>query len=311
LISPLKSGEANGLIIDLIRSAWAGFDQVIWLARIPSLLAGILGLAVIWEMMDDWEVTDNQRLWISALTLLPGFYWLAQDAGSASIVGLLYIMSFWLLMGGQYKWAAATMTIMVWIGSAPGLILVVSLVIVNIIRDWLLLGLLHSRAIFKSLAKKSITAGLVGCLAGIPGLLFGQLDPQLPIDGMASIMDPLFINAARGIPGTILTVIVGIYLILSLMITWLAWYDWQLILRSNVMATRIKEDIVSTNFLLVAVPLIMMMIGSIGSYINLLIWPLIIWIGSATSMRIYKPHKLIMPILLAAGIIYSQLTWSL
>jgi len=309
----------------LIIKPWIYFNNP-WMARIPSLLASILGLAVIWEMMDDWEVTDNQRLWISALTLLPGFYWMAQDARVYAMIGLLYMISFWLLMGGQYKWAAVIMGMMIW-GHLVGFILVVSLVVVNLIRDWMLQGMLDIRIIFKSTARKTIGSGLAAIGIGIPAMLPILMSPVVteyklnPIN-LAQILDSIhaaifveilpagWINITAGI-------LILIYIALAGLITLTALYHWGIILKDKESKYIIEDDIVITNGLLVVVPIILMIIISatvkpILFYrpLQILLLPFILWIGSATAMQEYKPQKLILPIALAAAIILAQISWS-
>lgn len=346
LTSPLWYDEAFSINLarlplpSLIRATWLDFTPPLhyliikpfiwisnapWMARIPSLLASIMTLAVIWEMLDDWQVTENQRLWISALTLLPGFYWMAQDARAYAMLSLLYLLSFWLLMGGQYRWAAVTMALMCW-SHALGLILAISLVLVNLIRDWYLLGLLNTRKIYKSLARKTITAGLVGILAGLPGLmpiLLGKeagnfLDMPLSLGQLSnSIITTMFVETVQGPAEILAYIVVLLYLLLSLMIMLLAINEWSQQLRSGETAERIDDDVVVTTGLLVLIPAVLLIVASmLGSSIVFyrtwmpLLYPLIMWIGSATAIQEYKPIKLIMPSLLAAILIISLIGWS-
>jgi len=297
-----------------------------WMIRIPSLLASIMGLAVIWEMMDDWEVTDNQRLWISALTLLPGFYWMAQDARVYAMMGLLYMIAFWLLMGGQYKWAAVIMGLMIW-GHLVGFVLVVSLVIIDLFRDWMLQGILGIRELYKSTARKTILSGLAGIGIGIPAMLPILLSPSVEkynfrISSGAQILDSIhaalfveilpsgWINLAAGS-------LMFFYIFLAVLITLTSLYHWAIILSEPQNKYIIEDDIVITTGLLVAVPLILMIIISatikpILFYrpLQILLLPFILWLGSSTAMKIYKPHKLIMPIAMAIILILAQITWS-
>jgi len=345
LDSPLWYDEAFSVnmarlpLPDLIQATWLDFtpglyyliikpfawlENAPWLARIPSLLFSIMALAVVWEMLDDWQVSDNQRLWISALTLLPGFYWLAQDARVYALLGLLYLTAFWLLMGGQYIWAAVIMGLMIW-GHPTGVIFTISIVIVNLIRDWLLLGMLNSRAIFKSTAKKTLAAGLAALVAGIPVLLPILTSPvaatyiNMPLTTgqiLNSIMTALFVGTITEIQAAALLIVV-FYLIIALMMFGLALSDWGKILRAGDRDAKIPDDIVVTNGLLVIVPATLLLAVSLISrpiffYRPLmpLLYPFIIWIGSATAMREYRPHKLVAPAVLAAVLIYSLAQWS-
>jgi len=317
--------DFNPALQYLIIKPWVYFNNP-WLARIPSLLASILGLAVIWEMMDDWEVTENQRLWISALTLLPGFYWLAQDARIYAMMGLLYMIGFWLLMGGQYKWAAVIMGMMIW-GHLVGFILVISLIAVNLIRDWMLQGILDIRQIFKSTARKTIGSGLAAIGIGIPAMLPIIMNPVVeeyklnPIT-MGQILDSIhaaiFVEILpAGWPNIAAGILMLLYIALASLITLTAWYHWSLILKDRQGKWIIEDDIVITNSLLVVVPLSLMILVSLVAKpivfyrpLQILLLPFILWIGSATAMQEYKPQKLILPIALAAVIILAQITWS-
>lgn len=296
-----------------------------WLARIPSLLVSILALAVLWEMMDDWQITENQRLWISALTLIPGFYWMAQDARVYATLGLLYLLSFWLMMGGQYKWAAVTMGMMIW-GHAVGVVLVISIVVVNLLRDWLLQGMLDIRDIYKETARKTLLSGLAGMVVGIPALLPIMLGPEadrylmMAINGkqiINSVNTALFVGIDLGEYQPIVFAVMWIYVVLAGMITLTALYHWGLILKNRDLKFIIEDDIVVTNALLVLVPFLLLLIVSVLIkpvlfYRSLmpLLYPFIMWIGSATAMQEYKPIKLVLPALLAACLIWAQINWS-
>jgi len=312
----------------LIIKPFAWLENVPWLARIPSLLFSILALAVVWEMLDDWEVTDNQRLWISALTLLPGFYWMAQDARVYALLGLLYLLSFWLMQSGQYRWAVVTMTLMIW-SHPTGLIFTVSIVVVCLARDWLIQGLLNVREIYKSSARLSILTGLVALLAGIPALLPILTGPvadhylMIPVSVgqvLTSIYTAVFVGT---MPPAGLLVIV-FYLVMALAVLVVVVSDWLMIIRTTdchnpdyKMGLIIEDDIVVTNGLLVIIPTTLLLLISLISepiffYRPLmpLLYPLIIWIGSATALKEYRPYKLIAPALLAAMIILANINWS-
>lgn len=328
---------------ELIKASWADFTPALhyliikpfilwgspWLARIPSLLASIMILAIIWEMMDDWEVTENQRLMISGLTLLPGFYWMAQDARIYAMMGLLYIMTFWLMNGGQYIWASVTITLMIW-GHSVGLILAISIVAVQLCRDWLILGMMGIReTIYRSSARETVKAATIGIAAGIPALLplmFGAggikefyIKPISPGYFMDAVEAALFVEVIQHPePGYyIAAIVIWFYIFLAVLITWQQLADWIQIIRSETIAEKIEDDIVITSGLLLIVPLSMMLVVSLTIKnimyyrpMMILLMPFVLWLGSATAMKIYKPHKLIMPGLLAISIIILQLAWS-
>lgn len=296
-----------------------------WLIRIPGLVASILALAVIWEMMEDWEVTNNQRLWVSALTLLPGFYWMAQDARGIAMMGLLYLLTFWLMMGGQYVWGSITIGLMIW-GHPTGLILTMSILIVNVLRDWMLQGMMGIRdAIFNKTLRANLISYAVGICIGLPAIIIKLLGPgssqenQLTLVQMidnihaAVFVDSLSIEWINALAGIMLI----IYFILAILITFTAWARWLENLKDPVKTIQddivIIDDIVITNFLLTIVPVILMIIVSviIEPVINyralmILLWPMILWVGSATAMQEYKPVKLILPGILAAVIVMAQ-----
>lgn len=328
---------------ELIKLSWADFNPALhyfiikpfvlwgqpWMARIPSLLASIMILAIIWEMMDDWEVTENQRLMISGLALLPGFYWMAQDARIYAMIGLLYLMTFWLMNGGQYLWATITIALMIW-GHSVGLILAVSIVVVQLLRDWMIQGMMGIReTIYKSSARATVTSATIGIIAGIPALLPLLFGPGgisefyiQPIS-LGYFMDAaeaaIFVEAIQH-PEPLYyfaAIVIWFYIFIALLITWQILADWRLILKANVIAEKIEDDVVITSGLLLTVPLALMLVVSLTiknimyyRTMMILLMPFILWLGSATAMKIYKPHKLIMPGLLAISVIILQLAWS-
>jgi len=299
----------------LIIKPFSWLENAPWLARIPSLLFSILALAVVWEMIDDWGVTDNQRLWISGLTLLPGFYWMAQDARAYAMLGLLYLISAWLMQGGQYRWAVVTMTLMIWTHPS-GVILTISLVLVCLIRDWLIMGLLSIREIFKTTARITTLAGLAALLIGAPALLPILARPVLEqsVSGghyLSSIYTAAFVGTA---PAVGLVVFV-FYLLEGLAVLYVTTSDWMAYIKEGPQQ-KIPDDVVVASGLLVIIPAILMIIVSVLTRSRLLygplmplLYPLIIWVGSSTAIKEFKPHKLIAPALLAALLIYSNIIW--
>ena len=347
-IAPLWYDEAYSINMawlkpwELIKISWADFNPSLyyfiikpfvvwgspWLARIPSLLASVMIMAIIWEMMDDWEVTENQRLMVAGLTLLPGFYWMAQDARIYAVLGLLYIMTFWLINGGQYVWAAITITLMIW-GHSMGLILAISIAVVQLARDWMIQGMMGIREkIFNSSAAATILSVGVGIAAGFPALLPLTVGPggisefyHQPISWwyfVYAIKAALFVEVIQSSnPGYYLvSAVIWIYIILAVLITWLSFAGWAQILKTGDVVDKIEDDVIITSCLLVFVPLVIMLgisilIKNIIYYrpLMILLPPFILWLGSATAMKVYKPHKLIMPALLAASVIVLQLAW--
>jgi len=236
-----------------------------------------------------------------------------------ALLGLLYLLSFWLMQSGQYRWAAVTMTLMIW-SHPTGVVFTISIVVVVLIRDWLIQGLLNVRdRIYKSSARITILTGLVALLAGLPALLpilsgppAELLIPMEAGDLFDSIHKAVFVGTVPQAAGLL---VLGFYLLMALAVMGLTISDWLAFIKAG--QHKIPDDIVVTNGLLVIIPTTLLLVISLISepiffYRPLmpLLYPLIIWIGSATALKEYKPHKLIAPALLAAVIILANINWS-
>lgn len=97
LFSDTRTWENSGdLFLDVIERPLMAIGQNVILLRLPSLLAGLISLWLVWKIMQRLGFTPLQQVITSALVaFLPGLLWIGQDARSYSIVGMFFLAGLW------------------------------------------------------------------------------------------------------------------------------------------------------------------------------------------------------------------------
>jgi hypothetical protein len=91
------------LLLDLLLRPLAAIGHSLWLLRLPSLLAGLGCLWMVWKLMQSFKLTIVQQIAVSALVaFLPGPIWMSQDARIYSILSLLFLGAIWCAMEGKH-----------------------------------------------------------------------------------------------------------------------------------------------------------------------------------------------------------------
>lgn len=85
------------------------------LLRLPSLLAGLGCLALVWLIMRELQFTPTQQAFTALFAAcLPGALWIAQDARSYSLLALVFLAGLWYALRGRPLGMAACMGLMIY-----------------------------------------------------------------------------------------------------------------------------------------------------------------------------------------------------
>jgi hypothetical protein len=102
--------QSGSLVLDLILRITTYYNHhSIFLLRLPSLIAGLISIWLVWILMKKLQFTLEQKIFSSILiAFLPGMLWLGQDARPYGIVALLLLGAFWYSLDHNWLGLIAT-----------------------------------------------------------------------------------------------------------------------------------------------------------------------------------------------------------
>lgn len=301
-------------------------DHLAWI-RLPSLLASIGSLWILWLIMDWMDATDWQRIWVLALSMLPINIWMAQDARVYALFQLLYLAS--ILFAIRHQWLGFTATVglmcyahslgFIFAAGSLAVALYYSLKWANkkiIIQDLFAViknkndGLPNGSKFKIKLILKIIQHWAAGMILAMPSLymLFGGYggavisDHWIPSLTFAyywqSIRQALFAQAF-GIQWQLFGLVMIIsYVLLSLAVS-----------LHILMDDYVKEPLIILSGLAYVIPMVGMLVVSL-TYHNIIFYrplatlslPLALWLGSATAPVKIRWYKFVLPGIMAVVI---------
>ena len=95
--------NSGDLLLEIILRPLLALSHSVWILRLPSMLAGLVSLWLVWKLMDRLEFTLRQQIIAAALAaFLPGLLWMAQDARSYSLLTCLFLAALWFAVDGKW-----------------------------------------------------------------------------------------------------------------------------------------------------------------------------------------------------------------
>jgi hypothetical protein len=109
------SDNSGDLLYELIERPLMAISHNIWLLRLPSLLAGLLTLWLVWKLMKLLEFNLPQQCLTAALVaFLPGLIWISQDARSYGLLALMFLAALWFAIQCDWLGLVATCGLMIY-----------------------------------------------------------------------------------------------------------------------------------------------------------------------------------------------------
>ena len=97
------SDSSGCLLLDIILRPLMALSQSVWMLRLPSMLAALVSLWLVWKLMRRLEFTLPQQIAAASFAaFLPGLLWIAQDARSYSLLGMLFLAALWYAIEGNW-----------------------------------------------------------------------------------------------------------------------------------------------------------------------------------------------------------------
>lgn len=170
-----KTDQSGDLLLDLIERPLLAVSKSLWMLRLPSMVAGLVCLWLVWKLMQKLEFNPTQQiLTASIVAVLPGLIWIAQDARSYSLVAVFGLAGLWFAITGGWLGLAACLGLMGYCHNTAVIYAASILAIYFIIHhNW----------------KRALLAGCLCVLSWVPQLIHivmsrvatGPLQPWAPV----------------------------------------------------------------------------------------------------------------------------------
>jgi hypothetical protein len=152
--------EASGdLFLELLLRLVMWIDpHSLWLLRLPSLLAGLLSLWLVWKLMQEFQFNLQQQCLVALFAaFLPGLIWLGQDARAYGLLACLFLAAIWFATQDGWLGLTACCGLMIYCHSIGPVFALAALAIAWKLHFWQV--------------RKMLVCGLVTGLAWIPAII--------------------------------------------------------------------------------------------------------------------------------------------
>jgi hypothetical protein len=162
-----QSDLSGDLLIDLLVRPLMAISHSLWLLRLPSLLAGLASLWLVWKLMRRLNFSLPQQVLTAAfVAFIPGLIWTGQDARSYSLVGLLLLGALWFALESRWLGLLACCGLMPYAHSTAVLYAGAALIVAAYMAPWSI--------------KRVLATGFLSGLAWAPALLRILIYRQVP-----------------------------------------------------------------------------------------------------------------------------------
>lgn len=152
------SERSGDLLLEIILRPLMAISHSVWMLRLPSMVAGVVSLWLVWKLMDRLNFNLRQQVITSTLiAFLPGLLWLAQDARSYGLLSLLFLAALWFTLESQWLGLLACCGLMIYTHSTGPLYAIASLMLALYLYPWKI--------------KKIVLVGLLVAVAWIPAVV--------------------------------------------------------------------------------------------------------------------------------------------
>jgi hypothetical protein len=169
--------NSGTLILDLCMRLLMPISHSLWLLRMPSLLAALLSLFLVWKIMRTLDFSLRQQVWACVfVTFLPGLLWLSNDARAYSILSCVFLAAIYFAIEGRLLGLTACLGLFIYCHNIGPAYAFAAWLIALYLRPWK--------------AQRLIFSGCMAWLAWIPGILhlllinvhiFGIMQPWMPV----------------------------------------------------------------------------------------------------------------------------------
>jgi hypothetical protein len=131
------SERSGDLLLEIILRPLMAISHSVWMLRLPSMIAGLISLWLVWKLMQRLNFTYRQQV-VTALIVafLPGLLWIAQDARSYGLLACLFLAAIWFALESQWLGLLAVCGMMIYTHSTGPVCAAAALAIATYLYPW-------------------------------------------------------------------------------------------------------------------------------------------------------------------------------
>ena len=155
-----EGSESSGdLLLEILLRPLMAISHSLWLLRLPSMLAGVISLFLVYKLMVRLGFNFRQQIATATITsFLPGLIWIAQDARTYSLLACLFLAALWFALESGWIGLLAVCGLMIYTHRIGAVFSVSALLICLYVFQWK--------------ANKILKVGLLTLVAWIPAVVY-------------------------------------------------------------------------------------------------------------------------------------------
>jgi hypothetical protein len=131
------SDNSVDLLLEIILRPLMAISHSVWLLRLPSMVAGLISLWLIWKLMQRLNFNPRQQIITVAIAaFLPGLLWIAQDARAYGLLSCLFLAAIWFALESQWLGLLAICGLTVYAHTTGPIYAVAALFIAAYLYPW-------------------------------------------------------------------------------------------------------------------------------------------------------------------------------
>ena len=132
-----RTEAAGDLLLEIILRPLMVLSHSVWMLRLPSMLAGLVSLWLVWKLMQRLEFTLSQQICTTTLVaFMPGLLWMAQDARSYGLLACLFLAALWFALESRWLGLLAVCGLMIYAHNTGPVCAVAALTVAIYLYPW-------------------------------------------------------------------------------------------------------------------------------------------------------------------------------
>jgi hypothetical protein len=133
----VRLDNSGDLLLELLLRPLLAISHSLWMLRLPSMLAGLISLWLVWKLMQRLDFTPNQQIAAASVAaFLPGLIWIAQDARSYGVLSCLFLAALWFALEGRWLGLLAVCGLTVYAHNTGPVLAIAALLIATYLYPW-------------------------------------------------------------------------------------------------------------------------------------------------------------------------------
>lgn len=132
-----KSENSGDLLLEILLRPIMAINHSIWLLRLPSIVAGLISLWLVWKLMQRLDFSLRQQITTCLIVaFLPGLIWLSQDARTYGLLACIFLAALWFALESGWLGLLAVCGLSIYVHNIGPVMAVTALIIAAWLYPW-------------------------------------------------------------------------------------------------------------------------------------------------------------------------------